>query len=165
MAYELLLTEDVESLGRKGQIVKARPGYARNFLLPQKLAVVATPHALRTQKRLQEEREKQAKIDRSESEELAAKITDLLLVTTAKVDQEGHMYGSVAAQDIVDLLKKEGITVDKKQVALKGALKSTGLHTLNFKLKEGVTAQTTLTIEPEGGVLKKEKEKETSQEA
>lgn len=155
MAYELLLTEDVDALGRKGQIVKARPGYARNFLLPKKLAVIASPHALRLQKKLQEEREKQAKIDRIDAEEIAAKLTTAAFSITAKVDQEGHMYGSVNALDIVELLQKEGITIEKKNVALKAPIKTIGLHQISLKLKEGVLCTVPLTIEPEGEFFKK----------
>jgi len=156
MAYELLLTEDVDALGRKGQIVKARPGYARNFLLPKKLAVVATPHALRLQKKLQEEREKQAKIDRKDAEELAAKLLTATFSTAVKVDQDGHMYGSVTALDIVEILKKDGYQIDKKNVALRAPIKTTGLHQVNLKLKEGVVCTIPLSIEPEGELHKKE---------
>ncbi len=155
MAYELLLTEDVDALGRKGQIVKARPGYARNFLLPKKLAVIASPHALRLQKKLQEEREKQAKIDRKDSEEMAAKLAASTFSIIVKVDQEGHMYGSVNALDIVDLLQKEGVTIEKKAVALKAPIKTIGLHQVNLKLKEGVLCTIPLTIEPEAEFLKR----------
>ena len=155
MAYELLLTEDVDALGRKGQIIKARPGYARNFLLPKKLAVIASPHALRLQKKLQEEREIQAKVDRKDAEEIAAKLTAAAFSITVKVDQEGHMYGSVTTLDIVELLKKEGVSVERKNVALKAPIKTIGLHQIPLKLKEGVLCTIPLTIEPEGEYLKK----------
>ena len=154
MAYELLLIQDVESLGRKGQIIRARPGYARNFLLPKQLAVVASPHTLRTQKRLQDERDKQAKVDRQESEETAGKLGELTLSITVKVDQEGHMYGSVGSSDIVELLKAQGFEIEKKNVLLRAPLKTTGLHQVPLKLKEGVSISVALAIEPEGHMRK-----------
>lgn len=159
MAYQLLLTEDVEGLGKKGQIVKVRPGYARNFLLPKRRGVVADAQTLRMQKRLQEEREKQAVIDRAESEQLAAKFAGVSIEMVVKVDQEGHMYGSVSAHDIVDkLLATSGIALDKKHVALKHPIKVTGVHDVPLKLKEGVTCSITVTVVPD--VLPMEKVRE-----
>jgi large subunit ribosomal protein L9 len=150
MANKLLLLEDVEALGRSGDIVSAKPGYARNFLLPQGLAIVADKRAVRMQARLQEERKKKAIIDRKDSEELAAKIEGQSLTIIVKVDQEGHMYGSVTPTDVADLLQQQmAIALEKKAVQLKHAIKETGVHTIHVKLKEGVQATFSLTIEPE----------------
>lgn len=150
MANKLLLLDDVESLGRSGDIVGVKPGYARNYLLPQGLAIIADKRALRMQARLQEERKKQAIIDRKESEDLAAKLEGQNLTTIVKVDQEGHMYGSVSAADVAELLEKQvSLVVDKRGIQLKHAIKTTGVHTIHVKLKEGVQATFSLTIEPE----------------
>lgn len=160
MANKLLLLEDVEALGRSGDIVGVKPGYARNFLLPQGLAIIADKKALRMQARLQEERRKKAIVDRKESEELAAKIQDQNLTTIVKVDQEGHMYGSVNASDIADLLQQQAsIALEKRSIQLKHPLKAVGVHTIHVKLKEGVQATFSLTIEPEvkGALPGKEK--------
>ena len=105
MKQKLLLLEDVEALGRKGEVVSAKPGYVRNFLLPQRLAVIASANTLRKQERLKAEREKQAVVDRKESEELAVQIEASTLETKVKVDPEGHMYGSVSAGDIAALFQ------------------------------------------------------------
>jgi large subunit ribosomal protein L9 len=150
MKQQLLLLEDVESLGQKGEIVSARPGYIRNFLLPQRLAVVATPNTIRKQERLRAERAKQAVIDRKESEELAARIEALSLEIKVKVDPEGHMYGSVSAADIAALFVEQGLPIDRKNIVLPRPIKETGVHKLSLKLKEGVTAGCPLTIHPEG---------------
>lgn len=165
MANKLLLIEDVEALGRSGDIVGVRPGYARNFLLPQGLAVIANKQALRMQARLQEERKKKAIVDRKESEELAAKLEGQNLTTVVKVDQEGHMYGSVSSADVADLLNQQmSIALEKREIQLKHPIKATGVHTIHVKLKEGVTASFSLTIEPEAikglpGTVKGEKAK------
>ncbi len=144
---KLLLIEDVESLGRSGDIVTVRPGYARNYLLPQGFALVADQSALRMQARLQEERRKKAVQDKKESDELAAHIEGKTLTKIVKVDHEGHMYGSVSATDIVHLFQEqENLVVEKRAIALKHALKETGVHQLTAKLKEGVTATFTLKI-------------------
>lgn len=150
MANKLLLLEDVEALGRSGDIVSVKPGYARNFLLPQCLAIVADKKALRMQTRLQEERKKKAIVDRKESEELATKLQGQNLTTIVKVDHDGHMYGSVSAADIADLLEQQvAIAVEKRTIQLKHPIKETGIHTIHVKLNEGVQASFSLTIEPE----------------
>src|SRR5579872_4257004 len=109
MQYQLLLVEDVDDLGRSGEIVKVKPGYARNFLLPRKFAVIADKGTLRMQARLQEERAKRAEVDKKEAEELALTINGKEVSILVKVDPEGHMYGSVSAHDIAHLFEKEGI--------------------------------------------------------
>lgn len=153
MANKMLLLEDVDALGRKGDVVNVRPGFARNFLLPQGLAVTANAHALRMQDRLQEERRKQAVIDKKESEEMAGRIQDLTLTTEVKIDQEGHMYGSVSVLDILHLLKEQSaISLERKNVLLPHPIKETGVHTIKTKLKEGITASFTLKVVPENAI-------------
>jgi large subunit ribosomal protein L9 len=148
MSYSLLLLSDVDSLGRKGQVVKTKRGYARNFLLPKKMAVVADAHTLRMQERLSAEREKQALVDKSDSEALAAKMAEVNLVISVKVDHEGHMYGSVAAPQIVAaLLEQAAIELDKKAVTLKHPIKKTGVHDVTIRLKEGVLATLSVSVE------------------
>ncbi len=150
MKQQLLLLQDVEALGKKGEIVSAKPGYVRNFLLPQGLAVIASPNTLRKQERLRAEREKQAVVDRKESEELAAQIEATPIDTKVKVDPEGHMYGSVSAGDVAQIFQERGIPVEKKYVQLTRPIKETGVHKIPMKLKEGITATCQLTIIPEG---------------
>lgn len=147
---QLLLLSDVYGLGRKGDIVQAKPGYTRNFLLPQKKAVLATASTLRMRARLQEEREKQALEDKKESEALAKVLTGKAFTITTKVDRDGHMYGSVSARDIHKLLEENNIAVDKQAVQLPKPLKKLGTHSIALKLKEGVPANFTLNIHGEG---------------
>lgn len=150
MGNKLLLIEDVEALGRKGEIVTARPGYVRNFLLPQGLAVIADKNALRMQARLKDEREKQAVIDKKESEEIAARLQGLTLSTTVKVDHDGHMYGSVSALDIAHLLQNQaGISLEKRSVLLPHPIKEVGVQEIKIKLKEGIISMITLKVIPE----------------
>lgn len=152
MKQQLLLLEDVESLGRKGEVVSAKPGYIRNFLLPKGYAVIASTNTLRKQERLRAEREKQALIDRKESEELAAKIEGMILETKVKVDPEGHMYGSVSATDIAQLFQENGFALEKKNILVTRPIKATGAHKISIKLKEGVPVNCILQITPEGVV-------------
>lgn len=150
MATKLLLIDDIDNLGRSGDIVSVRPGYARNFLLPQKLAVIADKRTIRMQARLQEERKQKAIEDKKEAEALAAQIETIHVTTTVKVDHDGHMYGSVTANDIIHLVKEQAnIELERKYVQLKHAIKEVGVHTVSLKLKEGVHATVTLKIVPE----------------
>jgi len=153
MKQQLLLLEDVDALGRKGEVVTAKPGYVRNFLLPRGLAAVATTNTLRKQERLRSEREKQAIIDRQESEALAKQLEETFLEIRVKVDPEGHMYGSVSAADVAQLFQEKGVNVDKKHVQLTKPIKATGVHKITVKLKEGIPAICQLTIIPEGVIM------------
>jgi large subunit ribosomal protein L9 len=147
MATKLLLIEDVEDLGRSGDVVSVRPGFARNFLLPQGVAVIADRVTLRKQKLLQEEREKRAAVDKQEAEQTASGLNELVLTKIVKVDHEGHMYGSVSAHDVADLLQQQSnITLEKRAIGLKHPIKETGVHHIAIKLKEGVTASITLKV-------------------
>ena len=156
MATKLLLIEDVEDLGRSGDLVSVKPGYARNFLLPRGVAVIADKGTLRMQARLKEEREKQAIIDRQEAEKVASGINDVVLTKVVKVDQEGHMYGSVSAHDVADLLQAQNVVLEKRAISLKHPIKETGVHKITIKLKEGVTATITLKVISEQDQLNEE---------
>ena len=147
---QLLLLEDIHNLGRKGDLVRAKAGFVRNFLVPQKKAVIADKRTLRMRDKLQEERRLQAIEDKKDAEAIAHLIDGKSFTVDAKVDHEGHMYGSIGATDIVKLLKEHGATVDRHQVSLGKPLKTLGVHSIPLKLKEGVKAAFTLVIEAEG---------------
>jgi large subunit ribosomal protein L9 len=150
MKQQLLLLEDVDSLGKKGEIVNAKRGYIRNFLLPKNLGVIATTNMLRKQERLRAERDKQAIIDRKESEELAKQIETINLETKVKVDLEGHMYGSVTAANIATLFQERGLPLERRNIGVTKPIKTTGAHKIPIKLKEGVELTVVLHILPEG---------------
>lgn len=152
MAAQLLLLEDVDNLGRTGELVQVKPGYARNFLIPQKKAVVADRNALRMQSRLREERAKRAAVDREIAEAIASRAGGITLAVEVKVDPEGNMYGSVTSADIVDLFAKQGIEIERKNVVLPHALKTQGIHDLELRLKEGVTCGFRVKIRAEGAI-------------
>jgi large subunit ribosomal protein L9 len=150
MKPQYLLLEDVEGLGRSGDLVTAKPGFVNNYLLPQQKALRADKRTLRMQARLQEERAKQAKIDLEESKKIALAVENIVLEIEVKVDPEGKMYGSVGPQEVSELLQAKGINVDKRFVKLHQPCKETGIHTVPLKLKEGVEAFVKLKIRAEG---------------
>jgi large subunit ribosomal protein L9 len=160
MQNQLLLIEDVEDLGRSGDVVSVKPGYARNFLLPQKKAIVADTYTLRLQAKLKSERAKQAELDRQEAESYAKKIDGMVLTIEVKVDPDGNMYGSVGATDLIHRLENEGIKLEKRNFVLTHSIKALGVHPVQLKLKEGVPAQITLHIVSEGYVPLEEEEVE-----
>lgn len=152
MATHLLLIDDVEDLGRSGDVVKVKSGYARNYLLPKGLGVMADKNALRMQARLQEERLKKAAEDRAEAETLAKNIEGATLTSIVKVDAEGHMYGSVSQLDIVHLMEdQKKVVIEKKNVLLKHPIKVTGIHQIQLRLKEGVETSFILKVISEEG--------------
>lgn len=137
---QLLLLEDVINLGRKGEIVRAKPGFVRNFLLPQKKAVIADKRTIRMQERLQQERANQAATDKKDAEVLAAGLKDAVLSMTVKSDTQGHLYGSVSIMDIVKLLMTEGFEIERKHVLMLKPIKIVGVYEIQLRLKEGVPA-------------------------
>lgn len=149
MRQKLLLLEDVDDLGKSGDVVLVKSGYARNFLFPKKKAVVADKHTLLMQEKLQKERAVKAAEDKKEAEELAALIQDKTFEVIVKVDPEGKMYGSVSQKDIVEILAKEGLVIEKKFIQLKHPIKETGVAEIILKLKEGVPSSFHLKIIPE----------------
>ena len=152
MAKQILLVEDVESLGRAGQIVNVKPGYARNYLIPHGFGVIADKKALKFQEKVKVEREKKAHIDRTASEEIASKLEGITLTQVVKVDHDGHMYGSVTAHEILELLREHTtLEIEKKSIQLKQPIKATGVHIVTLKLKEGVVATVNLNVVSEQG--------------
>ena len=156
MATNLLFLEDVINLGRSGDLVSVKPGFARNFLVPQRKAVVADANTIKMQARLMAEREKQAALDRDEAHTQASHIEGITLSINVKVDPEGHMYGSVSAAEILKLLGESGIELEKSAIQLKHPVKTTGVHTISLRLKEGVETSCKLKVLAEGQVLKEE---------
>lgn len=150
MKNQLLLLEDVDGVGRSGDIVSVKPGFARNFLIPQEKAVVAKKHLVRLQERLRDERAKRAVVDKSEALALAQRLEGQTLKATMKFDAEGHMYGSVTAHDVVVLFKDQmGIELEKRNVLIHKGIKDKGTHEIELRLKEGVPAKIILEIIPE----------------
>ncbi len=150
MAMKILLKKRVMGLGRAGEVVNVRSGYGRNFLIPQGLGTEATAQTMRFQARLQEEARKQAEADKRSSEELAARIGIQPRRWEVKVDQEGHMYGSVSTLDIVKILANEGFDIDRHAVCLAHPIKKTGVHSITLRFPEEVKMELTLHVVPEG---------------
>lgn len=138
---QVLLLEDQECLGKKGEVASVHMGYWRNFLFPRGKAVKADRNTLRRQSRLREERAIQEKKEREEAQGYVEKIRELKLTKSVKVDQMKHLYGSVTAADICDLLKEEGISLSKRCVKLPQPIKELGEYAVSLHLHEGIEAK------------------------
>jgi len=147
----VLLREDVDNLGARGEIVKVKPGYARNYLLPRKLAVEATPGNVR---QIEAERAallKREARERSTAEAQSAQMKDLRLTFERKVGEHGLLYGSVTAMHIADALKEKGYEVDRRRVHLQEPIKETGDYTVTVRLHRDVNVEIPVNVTGEGG--------------
>jgi len=147
-AIELLLIQSVDHLGKQGDVVSVKPGYARNYLLPQGLAAIATDHHKRMiekhKARLQEIANQRLAGLRSLADQLARQS----ITIEANANEEGHLYGSVGAGEIVTALKRNEITITSDQVRLKGPLKELGLYTVNIHLGHEIEAELKVWVVP-----------------
>ena len=139
MAKELILLDDVKDLGKIGDVVKVADGYARNYLIPQKLAQPVSKGALRQVEarklKLQKEHEERVAIAKAVADKLAA----LTVVIPMKVGENDQLFGSVSAQMIADAVKAQGVEIEKNEVVLEENLRALGDYTINVKLNAEVT--------------------------
>lgn len=147
----ILLREDIETLGGRGEIVKVKSGYARNYLLPQGLATLATKGNV---KQIELERAallKKVAAEKATAELQAGQMGDISLAFTRKAGEQGHLFGSVTSMDIADALKAKGYEIDRRKIVLKDAIKETGDYTVPVKLHREVTLQVPVSVRAEGG--------------
>ena len=147
----VLLREDVDHLGARGEIVKVKVGFARNYLLPRRLAVEATPGNV---KQIEAERSallKREARERAGAEAQSAQMKDLRLSFERKVGEHGLLYGSVTAMHIADALKEKGYEVDRRRVHLSEPIKETGEYTVSVRLHRDVSVEIPVAVTGEGG--------------
>ena len=143
---EVILREDVTNLGQRGDTVKVAPGYARNFLLPQRLAVAASSS---NKKIVEQERQahlrKDAKLA-SEAGDLAKLMTGTVITIHQKSGENDQLFGSVTAKDVADQLEKKGYVIDRRKVQLEEPIKTLGEHKVNVRLHKDVNAEVTVNV-------------------
>ena len=144
---KVILLQDVKGKGKKGQMLEISDGYARNFLLPRKLAVEATADAMNTKKMNDKAAAEKAAKERAEAVETSKKLRELTLTVTAKGGGAGRLFGSVTNQEIADALKASaGITLDKRKIVIADPIKNVGTYTVQCKLGYEITAPLTVKI-------------------
>ena len=146
MPVEVILLERVEKLGQMGQVVKVRPGFARNFLLPQKKALRATKHNLAYFEQQRTQLEAQNLERKSEAEAVAKKLDGVAVVVIRQAGESGQLYGSVTARDIAVAVTEAGFTIDRSQVVLDKAIKTLGLYKQRVVLHPEVAVTVTVNV-------------------
>lgn len=149
MQMELLLREDVEHLGLRGELVKVRPGYGRNFLLPRGLAVQATNANIKAISKQRESLLKKVAADKSAAEAQAALIQSIKLEFARKVGEHGVLYGSVTSMDIAEAVAAKGFEQDRKKIQLADPIKEIGEFEIPIKLHREVTANLKIVVKKE----------------
>ena len=143
---KVILRQDYEALGKVGEVVTVKDGYARNFLIPQKIAIMANPHNMRILEEEQKRLEKQKDKDRRQAEGLAKELETVSLTATVSVGEEDRVFGSVTAQTIAELLKEKGYDIDKRKILLDEPIKALGIYSVSLKLHADVEAKVRLWV-------------------
>jgi len=145
---QIILKEDIHNLGKAGEVVSVRPGYGRNFLIPTGKAAVATAGnvaQIEHQKKIIEA--KNAKLMK-DAQSIADRIAQIEVQIERAVGEEDKLFGSVTGRDIVEALAQKGVTVDHKKLVIGETIKTIGIHTVEAKLGQGVTAQIKVVVAP-----------------
>ena len=162
---KVILLEDVTNLGGIGDTVNVKDGYARNFLLPRKLALPATARNLKTQKHHFRDIEQKIAQAADEARSLAEKIESVVLTFTRKVGKTGRLFGSVTNMDIADALAEKELSVDRKDIVLTEPIKTLGEFDVTIKMHQDVTPVIKVTVLPEEGQIPEEVMEEVPEES
>lgn len=145
---KIILTEDVKKLGKKGEVIEVSDGYARNYILPQKLGIEANNKNLNDLKMQKKKEEKEAQILLDEAKALAEKIAEQPVFVGMKAGEGGKVFGSVSSKEIAEAVKKQrNLEIDKKKIQLLDPIKSFGFHEVGIKLHPQVTATLKVKVE------------------
>jgi large subunit ribosomal protein L9 len=146
---KLVLTQDVPDLGHKGDVVDVADGYARNYLVPRSLAILATPGAMKDAESLRQARETAEAAAREAAEQVAQALADTTVVVAARSADEGKLFGSIGARDVAEAITKyTGVEVPAEQVRLAGPIKEIGLHEIVVKPYADIEVRLTLDVIP-----------------
>ena len=144
---KVILLQDVKSLGKKDAIVEVSDGYGQNYLIPRKLAVVANAGNMNEVKQRKESLDNKARKELEAAKEYAAKLQDKTVTISAKVGENGKLFGAVSNKDIQDALKAQyNVDIDKKKILLTEPIKNVGAHIVEIKLHSGVSVKITVKI-------------------
>lgn len=145
---KVILLQDVKTKGKKGQMIEVSDGYARNFMLPKKLAIEATPDAVNTMRMNDKATQERIAREKAEALEISKKLRALTVTVTAKGGGNGRLFGSITNQEIAEALKSaSGIALDKRKIVISDPIKNAGTYTVTCKLGYEITAPLTVKIE------------------
>ncbi len=143
---EVILSQDIQTLGKLGEVVEVKNGYARNFLLPRKLAYAATPSNLKRIEQQEKKKKAQSEQDRKEAQELAEKLSKASCTMSVEVNDLDKLYGAVAEADIAKALEVEGFNIDKKNIIIEKPIEELGIFEVGVNLHSEVTAKIRLWV-------------------
>lgn len=146
---KVILKEDIQNLGQQGDVVEVKSGYARNYLMPQKLAILFTKQQKKSIDEAQRVEERKLEREKDQLESVLKQVEDLSLSLKMQSEEDSKLFGSVTKLDIVKLLEENGITIDKKYVDLSSPIKTLGEHKVNIVFTKEMSASFTLTVEKE----------------
>jgi len=138
---KIILLDDVAKVGRRGEVRDVSDGYARNYLIPQKLAVTATPGNLRNLEHIQKQQESKAARIQADAEALRQRIEALTFEERRQASEEGKLFGSVTSQDIAEFLGRSGLQIERRRISVDEPIKTLGEYAVPIRLHAGVTAQ------------------------
>jgi large subunit ribosomal protein L9 len=147
---QIILQEDVEKLGTRGEVVAVKEGYARNYLLPRKLALEASPGNLKRLEKIRTTLAKRTATERDQAQKQAELLKDVAVSFSRKAGENDQLFGSVTAADISEALKTQGFEVDKRRIELAEPIKVVGQYEVTAKLVHGVSANFKVTVSREG---------------
>jgi large subunit ribosomal protein L9 len=148
---KLILLQDVENLGEEGDIVTVKDGYGRNFLIPQRLARIATDGTVRHREEIKKQRARKTAKVRDDAVELKRQLDDLKVVVAAKVGEENRIFGTITPTQVASELSKQGFQIDRRNVELDEDIRMIGVYTATVKLHKDVDAKVKVEVVPEGG--------------
>lgn len=143
---KVILLQDVKGKGKKGQLLEVSDGYARNYMLPRKLAIEATPDAINTVKMNDKATQERIAREKAAALELAKKLREMTLTVNAKGGGQGRLFGAVTNQEIASALQGVGVTLDKRKIQISEPIKNVGTYTVNCKLGYEISAPLTVKI-------------------
>ena len=146
---QIILQEDVEKLGTRGEVVEVKAGYARNFLLPRKLALEASPGNMKRLEKMRAVFAKKEAVEKGDAQKLAELISAVSLEITRKSGENDQLFGSVTSADIAEALAAQGFTIDKRKITLVEPIKAIGDYEIPLKLQREVTATVKLAVKKE----------------
>ncbi len=149
---EILLAENVDSLGKQGEIVRVKPGYARNYLLPMGLATIATEANKMMLVRHKLRQEEAAVARRKQIQALAAKVKDYSVTLEANATDDGHLYGSIVGNDISKALRNAGYPVESSMIKMEGPIKTLGMYTIPVELEQAVKTEVKVWVVPTASI-------------
>ncbi len=146
---EIILRKTIDTLGREGEVVKVKPGYARNYLIPQNMATLVTKANLARLQKEQAAIAQRVQEEKKKADELAAQLAQMTVVLTRKTGNEGRLFGSVTTADIADKIVSLGVDIDRRTIMLQEPIKSIGESKITIKVGYQMTAEVLVQVVPE----------------